>query len=279
MGYRAGTRRGGQKFQKGPHQKKKTKTHKSYRKNKQLLEEKHVATANEITEKTLNNLKRLGEQKFAISPFSQYFDDWFLSLREVLSEFEANPDVTMDETFVKERDQILTKVDKELADLKQAEATLNQAVRELADKNHLLVKLDTEYAGQTREIGPENNAEIRELTHVVHHLEEDLEQVKVAKTSFFGFTKRAKAQKEAEIIGKLEVAKKEVERAVDKFKAAQEKLHDEYEKKKQDLIAEVKSLEREVERLETDGSIDARQAAGEALINAVNELFQRISAF
>ena len=279
MGYQSGSRKGGQKFQKSQHEKKKTKPHKPGGKSKLMLEEKHIATAEEITQKTLNSLKRLGEQKFAVSPFSQYFDDWLINLREVLSEFETNPSVSVDEAFVKERERIISNAEQELDELKHEEAALNQAVRDLGDKNHLLVELDAEYAAQTRDVGPKNNAEIQQVTHTVHHLEEELEEVKATKTSFFGFTKKAKAKKEAELLGKLASAKKEVECALDKFKVEQEKLHDEYEKKKQTVIAQVQRLEKEVEKLETDGSVDVRQTASEALINAVNALFQRKPAF
>lgn len=278
MGYRTSSRKGGQKFQKSQHEKKKTKTRKPHGINL-VLEEKQIATAEEITQKTLNSLKRLGEQKFAISPFSQYFDDWLINLKTVLSEFESNPAVNADETFVKDRERVIAKIEQELTEIKHEEDTLNQAVKELADKNHLLVELDAEYAAQTRDVGPENNAEIQNLTHTVHHLEEDLEEAKAMKTSLFGFTKKAKAKKEAEVLGKLATAKKEAECALDKFKVAQEKLHDEYEKKKQAVIAQVQRLEKEVEKLENDGSANVRKAASEDLIKVVNALFQRKPAF
>ena len=277
MGYQSGSRRGG--FQKASHEKKKTRTHKPHGKNKQMFDEKHIDTAGEVTEKTLNSLRRLGEQKFAVSPFSRYFDDWLLNLKEVLSEFETNPDVTVDEAFVKERERIVAKIEQELNDVKQDEAKLNESVRALSDNNHLLIQLDAEYAAQTRDLGPKNNAELKQLTHDVHHLEEELEDVRAMKTSFFGFTKKAKAKKEVEVLGRLDTAKKAVEAAVEKFKVEQEKLHDEYEKKKQATIAEVQKLEKEVEKLEDDKSVDARQAAGEELIKAVNGLFQRKPAF
>jgi archaellum component FlaC len=276
MGYQSGSRRGG--FQKASHEKKKTRVHKLHGK-KQTLDETHIATAGEITEKTLGSLKRLGEQKFAVSPFSRYFDDWLLNLKEVLTEFETNPDVTVDDAFVEERERIIAKIEEEFNGAKQREATLNESVKELTDKNHCLVELDAEYAANTRDLGPKNNAELKELTHAVQHLEEELEDVRALKTSFFGFTKKAKAKREVEVLGRLDVAKKAVESAVEKFKVEQEKLHDEYEKKKQAVIAEVQELEKEVEKLETDVSVDARQAAGEELVKAVNWLFQRKPAF
>ena len=243
------------------------------------MEEKQVATTEEITEKTLNSLKRLGEQKFAISPFSEYFDDWLINLKDVLSKFELNPAIDADEAFVKEREHLTANIEQELAEIKREEATLNLAVRDLADNNHLLVEIDAEYAAQTREFGPKGNVEVQACTLNVHNLEEELKRVRALKTSFFGFTKKAKAQKEAETLRKLESAKASLEPAIQNFKVWQEKLHDEYEKKKQAVIADVERLEKEVEKLETDRSVEARQAAAEALIHAVNALFQRKPAF
>ena len=281
MGYRSqsGSRKSGQKFQKSQHEKAKAKTQKQRGKNKLMQEEKRIATAEEIKEKTLKSLKRLGEQRFAVSPFSQYFNDWLINLREVLSEFESNPAISADEAFVKERERVTAKIERELADIKRDEAALNLSVRDLADKNHLLVEIDAEYAAQTREIGPERNAEIQRLTREVQNLEEELARIKAMKTSFFGaFTKKAKAKKEAEALGKLESAKSALKAAIQNFKVKQEKLHDEYEKKKQAVIAEVQSLEKEMEKLETDGSPVPRQAASEAIIYAVNALLERTPA-
>jgi hypothetical protein len=96
------------------------------------------------------------------------------------------------------------------------------------------------------------------------------------KTSIFSpFSKKAKAQREAEATRKLDSAKSELESVVHSFTVEQEKLHDEYEKRKQEIIEKVRSLEKEVEKLETDGSLEVRRAACEALANAVNAFLQR----
>lgn len=63
--------------------------------------------------------------------------------------------------------------------------------------------------------------------------------------------------------------------ALQSFTAEQEKLHDNYEKKKQEITEKVESLHKELEKFETDTSIDARKAACNALANAVNALHQR----
>ena len=278
MGYRSQgspRRSSGQKFQKSQHEKAKTKAHKHQVRGRALGEEPQIATSEEIAEKTLNRLKRLGEQKFAVSPFSEYFDDWLINLKEVLSEFESSPAVSVDEAFVNERGRLIAKVERELAELKQDEAALDVAAKELADNNHLLVQIDTEYAAKTREIGPRRNAEIQGLTLNVQSFEGELERVKAMKTSFFSFTKRAKAQKESEALRKVESAKTELESVLQSFKVEQEKFHDDYEKKKQAVIEQVQRLEKEVEKLENDSSLTVRSSASEALADAVNALLER----
>jgi hypothetical protein len=278
MGYRTGSRRSGQRFQKSQHEKAKTKTHKHTEKAKFEAEEREVSPE-QVVKRTLDSLKRLGEQTFAISPFSQYFDDWLVNLKDVASEFESSQGIEVDETFAKDREQIITKVECELNALKQEENTLTLKVKELADNNHKLVELDAEYAAKTRELGTRKNEEVQNLTKKVHEFEDELAQVKNMKTSFFGFTKKAKVQKETETCGKLECAKTDLEAALEKFKVEQEKLHDEYAKKKQTTIKHVQALENEVAKLESDPSTTSRRTTGDALIQAVNALFQRKPAF
>ena len=73
-------------------------------------------SAKEVVEKTLGGLSKLGNQVFALSPFSQYFDDWLANLRQIISEFESNSAINVDEQFVKERSQIFLDVEGALAE-------------------------------------------------------------------------------------------------------------------------------------------------------------------
>lgn len=278
MGYqssRRGSPRGsGQRFQKSSHEKAKVRRHKRQSKN-QITQEEHEVTIKEVGKKTLSNLKRLGEQVFAVSPFSQYFDDWLINVKETVSELETSDAINTDELFVKQRQRTFDKLEAEFARLKQEELKLNQAVKELADNNHLLVETDADYASKTRELGPRKDAEIQRLTLDVQKYESELEQTKRMKTSFFGFTKKAKAQKEAEAGSKLEAAKTKLESAVQAFRVEQEKLHDNYEKKRSSITEHVQQLEKEVEKLETDNSVSIRREACEELTNAVQSLLDR----
>jgi mannose-6-phosphate isomerase class I len=111
----------------------------------------------------------------------------------------------------------------------------------------------------------------------MHDLEAEFDKVTQMRTSFFGFTKKAKAKKEAEATQKLNFAKGELEIAVQNFAVEQEKMQDEYEKKKQDTIAMVQTLEKEIVDIEEDSSLEARQATSAALANAVKDLLHRRS--
>lgn len=258
------------------HKKAKRKGQKHRSGGKYLLEESEAPTFKEVVEKTLVRLRNLGDQIFAFSPFSQYFDDWLLSLKSVLSEFESNPAINMDDEFVKKSSQVIADVEIKLAERRREEAVLEKATRRLADQNHLLVQIDTEYASATHKLASKRNSEIQRLTRRVHDFEEELEEASRMKASIFSpFSKKAKAQREAEATRKLNSAKSELESVVHSFTIEQEKLHDEYEKRKQVVIEKVRSLEKEVENVETDYSLEVRRAACEALINTVKALLQR----
>ncbi len=282
MGYRgqSGSRRGsGERFQKSPHEKAKHKIQKPKSGIKFAQEEEPVPSLGEVSEKILGSLSRLGNQTFALSPFSHYFDDWLISLRQMVSEFESNPSTNVDEEFQKERMQIFADVESQFAQIRLKEAELEASANALAQNNHLLVETDADYATQTRELGKKRNGEIGPLTQKVHELEHELSSVEQVKASFLNpFAKRAKAQKQTEATQKLKAAKTELEIAMQNFKVEQDKLHDDYEKKKEMIMEKVRGLEKEIVNIESDASLQVRQSACAALAATMKGFLNRRSA-
>jgi DNA repair exonuclease SbcCD ATPase subunit len=261
------------------HEKGKRKGQKHKHGKKYLLEESEAPTFEEAVEKTLGRLSSLGGQTFAFSPFSPYYDDWLLSLKSVLSEFESNPAVNVDETFVKERSQAIADLELKFAERRQEEAVLEKATQRLAEQNNLLVQTDTEYAYASQKLSSERKSEIKSLTRRVHDCEEELEEASQVKASVFSpFARRAKSQKTAELTRKLDTAKSELESAVKAFEVEQDKLRDEYEEKKQAVIEQVRGLEKKAGALETDGSVEDRRFACEELVNSVKTLLHRMTS-
>jgi hypothetical protein len=279
MGFRSGGGRhgSGEKFQKSAHEKAKPKTGKK-KTDVQYDNDTKTLSASEEVQKTLASLEKLGTQKFALSPFSQYYDDWFVNLRQVVSEFEANSAVRVDEPFEKMRTRIFVEVEGELAKLRIKETDLESSAQSLSNKNHFLVELDVVFAGQIRELGLKRNEETEHLAKNVHDLEEEVAKTRQMRTSFLGFTKKAKQKKLDEATQRLNSAKTELQLALENFRVEQEKLHDEYQRKKQETIEKIRSLEVAIANIESDTSAEARGKATAALAEAVKALAQRKSA-
>jgi hypothetical protein len=278
MGFRSqgSPRNAGRGRQRTPHEKKKTRVKKHRSSGKYLLEEEHVPTSGEVVEKTLSRLRSLGNQIFAVFPFSVYFADWLASLKDVLVAFESSPSVSIDEQFAKERAQILADVESALEESSRKEVSLGQAITSLSNNKILLQRIEEEYATRPREIEGRKNSEITRLHGDIDVFRKELDDLAMVKAGLFrAISKKVKAQKEAEVTQRLNAAQSELELTVQNSVVEQESLRNEHEKRKQLVIEQIANIQKEVENAEVDGSLEDRRVACEALANAVNALLQR----
>lgn len=254
----------------------KTRAKKTRSTKNKTMEEKPEITVQEVAKKTFESLENLGNQKFALSPFSQYFDDWLINVKSTISEFETNAPLKFDKVFEKQRDQILDEIQSQLAEIRIKEGELEEAAKELSETNHLLGDLDATYASKNRELSEKRNKDVEKMTKEVHDLEDQLEQAKMIKTSFFRpSTKREKKLRIEEATMKLESAKNSLEVVLKNFTLEQEKLHDSYEKQKQEAIEKGRSLEEKIKEIEVDASQTSRQTTAQQLKESVEKLIQR----
>lgn len=278
MGYRPQVKssKKGRDRQRSHREKKKTRGKKHSSSGKYLLEENQAPTSEEVAEKTLSRLHSLGNQTFAVFPFAAYFDDWLVSLKGVLVTFESNPSVSTDEQFVKERTQILADVESQLEERRRKEVTLGETITSLSKNKTLLERIEKEYAAGAREIEERKNRDIKRLNRDIAVFRGELDDLAKVKAGLFrAMSKKAKAQKEAEITQRLNDAQSALESAVPNSAAEQERLRNEYEKRKHLATARIAQLQKEVKDADVDGSLADRQAACEALANAVNAFLKR----
>jgi hypothetical protein len=241
-----------------------------------MLEEPHVPTLEEVSAKTLDRLRSLGNQRFALSPFSEHFGRWLVDLRNVVSEFESSPMISVDDQFLKERSQILSNVEVDLEERRRKEATHDGIIKNLSVNRILLGRIEEEYTDKTKEIEGRKANEIKRLSSSIDGLKEELDRIARIKTGIFRrVSEKAKAQKHAEATERLNSEQKQLAVAMQHFSAEKEKLRIEYEKKKQPVIDQMQDQQKEIDNLEVDGSLETRRAASEALINAVDGLLQR----
>jgi len=245
-----------------------------------ISEVEHVPTSEEVADRTLNRLSNLGNQRFGLPPFNEHFDRWLVNLRDVLSEFESSPAISVDDQFVEERSQILSNVQLDLEERRRREDSREEAIKILSNSRILLKRIGEEYTIRIREIEARRDSEIKRLSSKVDYLREELDRIARTKMGILRvISKKAKVQKEAETTQRLNSTQRELALAVQHFTAEQEKLRDEYERRKQTVIEQIREHQKEVENQEVDDSLEARRAACEALVNAVNALLQRMPRF
>ncbi len=265
----------GGKFQKGSHEKK-SKAKKPKAGAKYLQEETAELTLKEVTEKTVASIERLGNQTFALSPFSQYYDDWLVNLGQVVSEFEASTKVKVDEAFTKERAQAFTDIEAALAERRIQENTISEGQKALHEVNHQIGDADADYAEKTRGLSNKRNADVQRLTTRIKALEEDVASQQDVKFGFFQFGAKKQAQQKLEATQKeLNAARSQMDVTLGNFSMEQDKLHDAYVAHKQELATKADALRKELEQLETDTSVQIRKEVCTRLSAAVNGLIQR----
>ena len=139
-----------------------------------------------------------------------------------------------------------------------------------------LEEINAEFAAQIRDIAAKGKSSMDDLIKNVHDLEEELAKIQQTKTSYLQPLKKiAKEERRLEVTQKLKVARERLALVEQNSGVVQKEIRDEYEEKKQATIAKMQSLEKEIAGKETDGSLEARQAATKALANAVKSLIQR----
>lgn len=229
----------------------------------------------ERAEKTLNASKQLGSQTFLTSPYSENYDNWLSNFRQIVSDFESDSTVKVDDQFVEDRSQILREVESTLSKKKDEEANISAVANVLAENNHLLVETDKEYAEKAKELSAKKDSELLRLSDRVRQLERQL-KIQEEDNGKRKILKKKTDDKTPQLRQDLKSAKNELEISQQSFSNEQNKLDDDYEKKKQAIIGQMDGLRENLEKLEKDTSIEARQAACNALSEAINGLVQRI---
>lgn len=238
--------------------------------------EKLTITEKELTQKTLKQLHTLGNQKFGSSPFSDHFDRWLINVETVLDEFEAHPDINVDEQYLNERTQTLSTIKLQLDEFRQKEATLDQEQKILSYCQSNLKQVNTDYVTQINELRQRKNTENKHIHAGIEQLKKEQTQIIKVKAGFLrGISKKQREQKEIEIAQALDNKQNELERTLLDFRAQQKLLQDKYQTDREPILGQIKALKKKIRDLETDNSLEERWFACQALIDTVNMFLQR----
>ncbi len=240
------------------------------------LKEKNLVHMKGLAEKTLNESKQLGTMVFSTSPFSQSFDNWLANFQKIVTDFESESNIYLDDQFAEDRSRIFLDVEGALTKIKVEESNCSAVEKALAYNNHFLVETDKEYAEKAKQLSLKKDAQLQIVSNRVHELERQLKAQE--EENKHKILKKKTDDKTPQLTQNLKTAKCDMEAAQKNFADEQNRLNEDYEKKKQDIMKEVESLRRKLEEMETDTSMETRQAACQALSNAVNALLERTSS-
>ncbi|MDR2548553.1 MAG: hypothetical protein LBC34_03640 [Rickettsiales bacterium] len=278
MGYRPRTRsskRTGGEARKAFQKKKQPNKRLSRHGTKQDWEEKTVSLQ-QTFEITLKRLHTLGNQKFGSSPFCEHFDRWLLNVEAVLDEFEAQPDVNIDEQFTKERNQIIAEIKLQLENRRQQECSLEMQIDDMSDAKNRLQQTKKEYLARALMLKNQKIVTVKRLNKEIETLKEEQEQIVKMKTGFFrGISKKERERRETLAMQRCSDKQQELEVIVLDFKEKQKQLREEYENKCTPLLEEVKTFQKCTKEMETDNSLEERWFTCEALSDTINNFFQR----
>ncbi len=164
-------------------------------------------------------------------------------------------------------------------EFRHKEATVEQEIKNLSYCKSLLKHINIEYATAVNKVAGKRNSEIKRLNREIERLKQEQDQVIRLKTGFFhGISKKKREQKELAVAQELSDKQTELEVVVLNFKAEQKKLQEQYDHKKEPVLEETKRFQKSIRSMETDGSLEERWFACEALIDAVNGFLQRKAA-
>ena len=257
-------------------EKRKNRKHLGKHVGRPILEEKHTATEREVSEVTLKRLHTLGIQKFGSSPFTEHFDRWLANVTDVLGEFNSHPNMGVDEQFVTESTRILSNIKHQLENTSRKEASLDKELNNLSDWRSRLKQINKEYAALTGAIKGQRNREIKRLYSIIDSLKKDQDEVIRMKTGFLhGVSGKKRERKELAIVQEINDKQTALELTMLDFSAKQKELRAEYDKKREPVLEEIRKFRRIIRVMETDGSLEERWFACEALIDSVNSFLQR----
>ena len=235
-----------------------------------------VQTSEEIVVKTVNTLQNLGNQVFALSPFSEHFSRWLKDLKVVLFEFESSSAIDVDDQFLKDRSQILSDIESKLEKLRSEEGSCEPLMKELSANRISLAKIEKEYATKRKEFVILKEAKTKALSGKVDSAKKELEQIERIRTGLFrGISKKAKAQKEKEATERVTLALAELSSGLKALDEQEGALRGEYEVQKSAIIDQISREEKEFECQDTDSSLQARSRACGELVRLIKEFLNR----
>ena len=252
---------------------KKTKTNPDF-------EQEEMTNSTHALDKTIDILRNLGNQKFALPPFDEHFERWFQTLQTILSDLSSNPIATLDDQFLEERNKILSDTESVLKETRTREASSRETiVARLNAEDHLL-QLEREHETDSKRLAAQEKEAVEPLAKSIRSLAEQLQSIAGTRAGFLrGISKEEKSRKESEAKLKLDTAENELKRLTQSFQDRRVALGNKHEEKKNEILTQMNRQQKEDQSPgaspEADITAEVRHTACDSLIAAIQMLSER----
>lgn len=155
----------GTRFRRPATKKQSSKEKRGERQTSTFYEEPTPIDPSQVSSKTANALEHLGNQRFALPPFSEHFQRWMMDVRSVLTEFESELPDAADQSYYASVEKILSSTQNGLDKHVDAEKGISEETsklqQELTACEIEISKLQREYKAGAHDVrrGYERSAE------------------------------------------------------------------------------------------------------------------------
>ena len=243
------------------------------------INETGAKSINEVVERTTAALLNLGEQTFATPPYHQHYERWLKSLSLVIDDFQAYPQVVVDEAFRSRWAELFTGIEAALKSEQDAEAERAEKILTLHSSKDLLVQAGEEHESKLRDYHSRRDDKMKALSVAVDAVRGELEEVRSEKAGFLERFTKSKATREQEIESRLSSTEKVLESTKTQFADELAKIDTDYEAKRRSIIVRVEEEKKLIADLgaeaERDGSAEARRGVCARFSDEIKALVTR----
>ncbi len=142
-----------------------------------LYVEPNQIDASQVCSVTLNALEHLGNQRFALPPFSEHFQRWMKDIATLLFDFETQIPEAANQQYRENIDKTITNLQVALKGRTDTETSisnrLSDAQRQIAKSENALAKLDHDYKTRNHEVRRRYEQSFEKLRVEINTLDED----------------------------------------------------------------------------------------------------------
>jgi hypothetical protein len=238
---------------------------------------------NQIRSVTVNSLEHLGNQRFALPPYSEHFQRWIKDVATLLTDFEAKLPEPIDQQLKGRIEKTLSEIEIALKDQtateKDISGKLSNAQRQIAEYENRQLKLDSDYKIRAHQARRRYEQSFERLRREIETLgQERLRSLHMKPKLFEKIFHRSEANLE-EKANTLRSKKNALAHGREALASELETERIEYETKRRQITEQLKILRAKLEeskQSKLDDALEIRKAACEQLRSEVDEAVDRV---